>query len=113
MTNERKAELRKLLLKMVCFSGGAILSFGAGSCAAKTAGQEELKSTKKYYAAPIAITNNNGETKYVAPKGFNLAYDENGLPYCYKTIVTDTIESPEIDDDEYYKGINPVLKKSK
>ena len=113
MTIERKEELKKVLLKMVCFSGGALLAFGAGSCAAKTAGQEELKSTKKYYAAPIAMKHENGTTTYAAPVGFELAYDENGLPYCYKTIVTDTIEPTESKDDEYYKGINMILKKSK
>ena len=92
MTMERKKELRKALISIEMFAIGASLSFGACSCAVKSAEKEKLSNTKTYYAAPIAMTNKDGETTYAAPSGWTLAFDESGKPYCYKTIIIDDTE---------------------
>ena len=92
MTMERKKELRKALISIEMFAIGASLSFGACSCAVKSAEKEKLSNTKTYYVAPITMINENGETTYASPSGWILAYDENGKPYCYQTINTNDTE---------------------
>ena len=92
MTIERKEELRKLLLKISVFSGCAVLGFSIGRCARNASTEDESNNTKTYYAAPIAMTNKDGETTYAAPSGFTLAYDEDGKLYCYKTIIINDSE---------------------
>ena len=93
MAIDRKIELKKQLLKMAMFSGGALLTFSAGRCAAKKASKENLDSVETYYAAPIVVINDKGETTYTAPTGFELTFDENGKPYCYKTVITSDIKT--------------------
>ena len=44
----------------------------------------ETHKVERYFIQPIAITNANGETAYTAPSGWMLAFDENGMPYCYQ-----------------------------
>ena len=47
--------------------------------------KKEEKDTQKVYVNPIAITE-DGETRYVAPEGCTIEYDEDGNLYCYKTL---------------------------
>ena len=49
----------------------------------------DKKENQKVYVNPISMTDSNGVTNYHAPAGFELAFDEEGKPYCYqeKTLV--------------------------